>query len=83
MSDLYRECSECEGVGYIQYEPNEDERCPKCGTSPKVGMVKVDGPVYRLDLKLDDEFGEPLWEQSEIDWMVNAGVLVEIGEETE
>ncbi len=32
--------------------------------------------MYTVDVVLDDEFGEPLWDKSEIDQMIAAGVLV-------
>ena len=38
---LYRVCSECDGMGYVDYGEG-DERCPKCGSSQYQGLVPVE-----------------------------------------
>ncbi len=59
MSDLYRECTECCGSGWIDYGEG-DEICPRCGAS---GYEKVEID-YKAAYTAYDEHGSNMSDPS-------------------
>ena len=76
---LFQICPDCNGEGSIsvmQPTPALDEieyNCDRC--TDYMGMVEVTEPLYRIVQVRDHQYGEPVWDRSEIAAMIAAGAL--------